>query len=71
VGLAGLLLILVGFVAELIVSQGDRLAELEWRVSALMSESGYRVPDVRVPEVPRPPATAVPVAPPDLDEPAK
>lgn len=62
VGLAGLLLLLVGFVAELIVSQGDRLAELEWRVSALMSESGYRVPDVRVPEVPRPPAaTSEPV----------
>ncbi len=58
-GLAGLLLILVGFVAELIVSQGDRLAELEWRVGALMSESGYRVPDVRVPEVPRPPAAPV------------
>lgn len=58
-GLAGLLLILVGFVAELIVSQGDRLAELEWRVGALMSESGYRVPDVRVPEVPRPPVAPV------------
>lgn len=70
-GLAGLLLILVGFVAELIVSQGDRLAELEWRVGALMSESGYRVPDVRVSEVPRPPA--VPVEPTavttSLDEP--
>ncbi len=72
VALAGLLLILVGFVAELIVSQGDRLAELEWRVSALMSEAGYRVPDVRAPEAPRPTtSTTEPTAAlPTPDEPA-
>ena len=37
-GLAGLLFFLVGFLAELIVAQGDRLAELERRLDALARE---------------------------------
>lgn len=36
--IAGLLLILVGFVAELIVSQGDRLSALEQEIRALQEE---------------------------------
>ncbi|MCB0247435.1 MAG: glycosyltransferase family 2 protein [Anaerolineae bacterium] len=36
--IAGLLMILVGFVTELIVSQGDRLAELEQEIRSLREE---------------------------------
>ncbi|MCB0004113.1 MAG: hypothetical protein KDH86_16340, partial [Anaerolineae bacterium] len=36
--IAGLLMILVGFVTELIVSQGDRLAELEQEIKSLREE---------------------------------
>ena len=39
--LAGLLLILVGFIAELIVSQGEQIKEMEWRLDAFMAEAGY------------------------------
>ncbi|MFZ1627806.1 MAG: glycosyltransferase family 2 protein [Anaerolineae bacterium] len=40
--LAGLLLILVGFIAELIVSQAEQIKEMEWRLDTFMAESGYR-----------------------------
>lgn len=39
--LAGLLLILVGFIAELIVSQGEQIKEMEWRLDAFMAEAGF------------------------------
>ncbi|NOX62529.1 MAG: glycosyltransferase family 2 protein [Chloroflexi bacterium] len=39
--LAGLLFFLVGFLAELIVAQGDRLAELEERLERLARASSY------------------------------
>ncbi len=39
--LAGLLLILVGFIAELIVSQGEQIKEMEWRLNDFMANAGY------------------------------